>query len=91
MCLTENWSHLLSDYVSRKQLDQYAQQEKQRYLLSIPVDKIKSPNRLLGLKYNNDIFAVFTSAVPYNADFNNFPVGCLYWNQSCKEQAKKWL
>ena len=75
MCLTENWSHLLSDYVSRKQLDQYAQQEKQRYLLSIPVDKKSGiPTGIIEGQNIINLFCGLSANVPYNADFKNFPI-----------------
>ena len=75
MCLTENWSHLLSDYVSRKQLDQYAQQEKQRYTLSIPVDKKSGiPTGIIEGQNIINLFCGLSANVPYNADFNNFPI-----------------
>ena len=75
MCLTENWSHLLSDYVSRKQLDQYAQQEKQRYTLSIPVDKKSGiPTGIIEGQNIINLFCGLSANVPYNADFKSFPI-----------------
>jgi len=37
MALSENWSQILSDYIPRKQLDQYSRIERQLYVLRIPM------------------------------------------------------
>lgn len=76
MCLTENWPHLLSDYISRKQLDQYSQEEQQRYIISMPFNP-KNPGLSSGMVKGQNVINLFcglAANIPAKADFRKFPI-----------------
>lgn len=76
MSLEENWPQLLSDYVPRKQLDNYSKIEQQRYVLTLPVlnHKPELPNGMVKGQNVINLFCGLAANVPLNADFNQFPV-----------------
>ncbi|MGC3977700.1 MAG: patatin-like phospholipase family protein [Paludibacteraceae bacterium] len=77
MCLTENWAQLLTDYVPRKQLDQYAQEEQQRYVLTVPVYTENKPEFGNGVVRGQNVINLFcklASNIAPKADFSKFPI-----------------
>lgn len=80
LCLTADWSQLLSDKVPRKLLDQYAQQEQERYVLSIPVtkhDKQQSLSLSDGAVNGQNVinlFCTLTSNAQNITDFSKLPI-----------------
>ncbi len=77
MALSENWSQILSDYIPRKQLDQYSRIERQRYVLRIPMIELRKPSVPNGLIRGQNIINLFcglTANVPKDADFSDFPI-----------------
>ena len=77
MALSENWSQILSDYIPRKQLDQYSRIERQRYVLRIPMIKLRKlsvPNGLIRGQNIINLFCGLTANVPKDANFSDFPI-----------------
>lgn len=77
LCLSENWTELLTDFTPRKQLDQYAKQEQQRYVFSIPVYTEKKTDIGSGVVQGENVINLFcklTSNIPNEVDFSTFPI-----------------
>lgn len=77
MALSEDWAQILSDYIPRKQLDQYSRIERQRYILRIPMIGGKKPGVPNGLIRGQNILNLFcglTAIVPKDEDFRDFPI-----------------
>lgn len=77
MALSENWSQILSDYIPRKQLDQYSRIERQRYILRVPMIEVRKPSVPNGLIRGQNILNLFcglTANVPNDEKFSDFPI-----------------
>ena len=77
MALSEDWAQILSDYIPRKQLDQYSRIERQRYILRIPMIGGKKPGVPNGLIRGQNILNLFcglTAIVPKDEDFRDLPI-----------------
>lgn len=78
LCLTANWTQLLSDNVPRKLLDKYAQQEKERYVLSVPISKHNKLHSIGTGAVNGEnvinLFCELTSNTHNINDFSKLPI-----------------
>jgi NTE family protein len=77
MALSENWSQILSDYIPRKQLDQYSRIERQRYVIRVPMIELRKPSVPNGLIRGQNILNLFcglTANVSKDANFSDFPI-----------------
>ena len=74
---SEDWDRLLADDISRRQLSRNVKNEKQRYIISLPVnEKYKPviPQAVVNGQNIINLFCGLAGNVPKNADFSDFPV-----------------
>jgi len=72
-----NWTHLLSDFVSRRELTQASKTEQQRYVISLPIAENKFPVLPRGMVNGQNVFNLFcglAANIPQDADFTTFPI-----------------
>ena len=77
MALSQNWTELLSDNISRMDLDRISMINRQRYVLTLPMSDGKKSSLQSGLIKGHNILNLFcglTSGVPENAKFSEFPI-----------------
>lgn len=77
MAKSQNWTHLLTDNVNRRQLSKNMRHSHQRYALSIPTEEQLKPSIPQGAIHGQNILNLFcdlAGEVPVNADFDNFPI-----------------
>lgn len=77
MSLLQNWNELLSDNVSRMDMDRISRMNRQRYVLNLPMSDGEKSSLQSGLIKGHNIMNLFcglTSGVPEYSKFNEFPV-----------------
>jgi NTE family protein len=77
MALSQNWPELLSDNVSRIDLDQVSRINRQRYVLALPLSDGEKVSMQSGLIKGHNILNLFcglTSGIPESAKFSEFPI-----------------
>ncbi|MFT3739383.1 MAG: patatin-like phospholipase family protein [Breznakibacter sp.] len=73
----EDWKLLLTDEIPRTESSYYIRSEKQRYLMSLPVNdalKIEVPQAAMRGHNVLNLFCNLAGNVPENADFDSFPI-----------------
>ena len=77
MALSQDWPELLSDNISRMDLDRISRINRQRYVLTLPMSDGKKSSLQSGLIKGHNILNLFcglTSGIPGNAKFSEFPI-----------------
>lgn len=77
IALSQNWTALLSDNISRMDLDEISRINRQRYVLTLPMSEGKKSSLQSGLIKGHNILNLFcglTSGIPESAKFSEFPV-----------------
>ena len=77
MALSQNWTELLSDNISRMDLDRISRINRQRYVLTLPMSDGEKSSLQGGLIKGHNILNLFcglTSGTPEYAKFSEFPI-----------------